>query len=72
MRGSGALTSGNGTKRKCHPRLATSAFGVNGHSKCYGGFKPQPSLLVLRHPFAGHALGRSIAGAAIKARIVID
>ena len=23
----------------------------------YGGFKPQPSPLMLRHPFAGHALG---------------
>ncbi len=23
----------------------------------YVGFKPHPSLLVLRHPFAGHALG---------------
>ncbi len=23
----------------------------------HGGFKPQPSLLLLRHPFAGHALG---------------
>ncbi len=22
-----------------------------------GGFKPQPSPLMLRHPFAGHALG---------------
>ncbi len=22
----------------------------------YGGFKPHPSLLMLRHPFAGHAL----------------
>ena len=25
----------------------------------YGQFKPQPSLLMLRHPFAGHALGFS-------------
>ena len=24
----------------------------------YGGFKPQPSLLMLRHPLAGHALSR--------------
>jgi len=23
----------------------------------YGGFRPQPSLLMLFHPFAGHALG---------------
>jgi len=23
----------------------------------YGRFKPQPSLLMLRHPIAGHALG---------------
>jgi len=26
-----------------------------------GGFKPQPSLLMLRHPFAGQALGRRTA-----------
>ena len=29
----------------------------NGHPKCYGGFKPHPSLWMLRHPLAGHALG---------------
>jgi hypothetical protein len=23
----------------------------------YGGFRPQPSLLMLCHPFEGHALG---------------
>jgi len=30
--------------------------GLNGLSKCYGSFKPRPSPLMLRHPFAGHAL----------------
>jgi len=32
-------------------------WGLNGHSKRYGRFKPQSSLLMLFHPLAGHALG---------------